>query len=94
MPLEQTELDRFHQFATERIASVRIGECAADREGVDSIYELLAEWELESLTDNQLQRNAQAIQKSIDDMEAGDLGRPARQLIAELRNKMPHQTSG
>ncbi len=79
MAVNQDELDRFHRFATERIGD----------EGADSIYELLSEWETESLTDDQLQRNAQAIQKAIDDMDAGDSGRPARELIAEFRNKAP-----
>ena len=77
MALNQQELDRFHKFATERI-----------RGGDDkSIYDLLAEWELQQPSSQQIKRNAQAIQESIDDMQAGDLGKPARELIAELRQR-------
>ena len=37
--------------------------------------------------DEQLQRNAVAIQKSINAMEAGDTGLPARGILASLRNE-------
>ena len=76
MTINEDDLTRFYQFATGKIS-----------EGVDSIYDLVDAWEAESLTDEQLQHNAQEIQKAVDDMDSGDTGKPAREIIDGLRNR-------
>ena len=77
MSVSQDQLDHFHQFATDRI----------NRGDVASIEDLIADWSLTELPDEHLQRNAAAIQKAVDDMNAGDRGRPAREVLGEIRAK-------
>jgi hypothetical protein len=77
MSVDQDQLDSFHQFATQRIRS---GEAA-------SMDELVDAWSGAELSKEQLDRNATAIQEAIDDMEAGDTGRPASEVIGDIRAK-------
>ena len=79
MSISQDDLNRFHEFATQRLGDSK----------AEDLYELVDQWETSQLTGDQLRRNANAIQKAADDMEAGDTGRSARELLSELRNKTP-----
>jgi hypothetical protein len=49
--------------------------------------ELLALWRAEHPTPEQLQESVAALREAIADMEAGDAGRPASEVIGELLQK-------
>jgi hypothetical protein len=77
MSVNQDQLDHFHQFATDRI----------NRGEAVSLEDLVADWSGAELSEEDLTRNAATIQKAVDDMDAGDTGRPAREVLGELRTK-------
>lgn len=77
MAVTQAELQAFSEFALQRLSN----------NSVDTLYELVDEWETQQLSGDELTRNAVAIQASIDGMDAGDKGRPARSVIAEMRTR-------
>ena len=77
MSITQDDLNRFHEFATQHLSATE----------ADDLHDLVDQWESSQMNDDELRRNADAIQKAVDDMKAGDKGRPARELLAELRSK-------
>jgi hypothetical protein len=73
----------FHQFLG---AQLQLGG------GEKSPEELLALWRAEHPTPEELRESVTAVQEAIADMESGDAGRPAREVIEDLRKKynLPH----
>ena len=64
-----TELERFHRFVGEKLNNGGAGL---------SVERLLALW-------RERQENVRAIQEALDDMEAGDTGRPLDEVMSEIR---------
>ena len=74
----QEQIDSFYRFATEQLA--RDG----SQKSVDELYD---QWRFENLTPEDMAENVAAIQASIDDMNNGETGRDAGEVIRELRDE-------
>jgi hypothetical protein len=77
MAITKEDLNAFHQFAEDRLAS----------RGAESLQELVDMWELEHPTTELHCQNVAAVQAAIRDMENGDRGRPATEVVEELRTE-------
>jgi hypothetical protein len=73
MTITKAELHEFHQFAGDRL----------DRNGVQSLHELVSEWEAA----REHQRSVAAIRESVAQYEAG-LSLPVEEAFAEVRRKL------
>ena len=73
---QTTELHEFHRFL-----STKLSNGGADL----SPEEVLDEWRQDHPDPEIDEDDVAAIQEAIDDMEAGDRGRPADEVIADLR---------
>jgi hypothetical protein len=73
---QTTELHEFHRFLTTKLSNG--GADLSPEEAVDEWRELHPEPEID-------EKEVAAIQEAIDDMVAGDRGRPADEVIADLR---------
>ncbi len=73
------ELERFHQFVEDKLASL-----SADL----SPEEVLSEWRTTHPSPDDLSESVVAVKQALADMRAGDRGRPAEQVIAELRQRL------
>jgi hypothetical protein len=76
---EVDELTAFQAFLTERLQTS--GPKPSPEEAVDEWRELHPDPEMD-------EEEVAAIQEAIDDMNAGDKGRPADEVMAELRSKL------
>jgi len=83
MPVTKGDLDAFQRFAEARLAT----------EGVESLPELFDIWESEHPSPELHDQNAAAIRAAIRDMQAGDLGRSATDILNELRREFAHPSS-
>jgi uncharacterized protein with von Willebrand factor type A (vWA) domain len=72
----QEQIDSFHRFATEQLAN------GGREKTVDELYD---QWRFENQTAEEFEENVAAIQGAIDDMNNGDSGRDADEVIAEIR---------
>ena len=72
------QIDSFYRFATEQL------ENGGKDKTVDELYD---QWRFENLTPEDMAENVAAIQASIDDMNNGERGRDAGDVIQELRQK-------
>jgi len=75
MAITKQDLDAFHQFAEAKIA---------DR-STESLHELVEIWETEQSAPELHAVNIAAVRAAMRDMENGDKGRPAADVIQELR---------
>ena len=78
MAITKQDLDAFHQFAEATIADRR----------TESLHELVEIWESEQTTPELHRENVAAVRAAIRDMENGDKGRPAADVIQELRTEI------
>lgn len=78
MAVTEKELRAFHQFCQKKLHD----------EGADNLHELVDSWEVEHATPEEHAKNVTAVQAAIDDMRNGDCGRPAGELIKELRSEL------
>jgi hypothetical protein len=78
MSITNDDLKAFHQFAEARIAN----------RSAESLHELVEIWETERSTPELQAENVAAIRAALRDMEDGDTGRPAREVIQELRTEL------
>lgn len=74
----QEQIDSFHRFATEQLQN------GGKDKSVDELYD---QWRFENQSPEEFEENVAAIQGAIDDMNAGDTGRDAEEVIAEVRSK-------
>jgi len=72
----RTELERFHQFATEQL------DLSDFEPSLDELYQM---WRTSHLAADELAESVQAVQSALADMAAGDSGIPADDHLAELR---------
>ena len=79
MATTQDELESFYRFASEQLAN------GGTEKTIDELYD---QWRLENLTPEDVAENVAAIQASIDDMNNGETGRNAREVIKELRSEL------
>ena len=88
MAITTDDLSAFHNFAQARIAS---GDA-------QSLHELVDIWEIEHPAPELHAQNVAAVQAAIRDMQNGDTGRPAGQVLEELRASSAaaaiHEVSG
>ena len=73
------ELERFHQFV-----EGKLGSSSADLSPED----VLSEWRAKHPLPDDLSESVGAVKQALADMRAGDRGRPAEQVIAELRQRL------
>jgi hypothetical protein len=78
MAITKDDLDSFHTFAEATIASGR----------AESLHDLVEIWEMSRVTPERRAQDVAAVQAAIRDMQNGDQGRPARQVIEELRAEL------
>ena len=78
MAITKDDLDAFHQFAEATLAS----------RDAESLHELVDIWEIEHASPELHAQNVAAVQAAIRDMQNGDTGRPARNVIEELRSEL------
>jgi hypothetical protein len=79
MAAESThDLEAFHHFLGEQLTN-----------GGSSLTpeECLELWRAQHPTSEQLRANVQAVQEALADMEAGDVGQPLAQFLAEFRQR-------
>jgi hypothetical protein len=81
MAITKQDLDAFHKFAEATIA---------DR-STESLHELVEIWESEQATPELHAENVAAVRAAIRDMKNGDKGRPAADVIQELRSELADQ---
>jgi hypothetical protein len=79
--ITKDDLESFHTFAEAKLASV----------GVESLHELVDIWERARAIPELRAQDVAAVQAAIRDMQNGDLGRPAGQVIEELRAELAAQ---
>jgi hypothetical protein len=75
----QEELESFYRFAIEQLAN------GGTEKTIDELYD---QWRYENLTLDDMAENVAAIQASIDDMNNGERGRDAREVVKELRSEL------
>ena len=73
------ELESFHQFV-----KGKLGPSSAD----PSPEDVLSEWRAAHPLPDDWSESAAAVQQALTDMRAGDRGRPAEQVIAEIRQRL------
>jgi hypothetical protein len=73
-----SELERLHEFILEKLA---------DGASQLSPEDALDQWRAENPSFEELAESAEAVKRALADMEAGDAGRPANEVIADLRRK-------
>ena len=73
------ELRSFHAFLTEKIE--------ANGSEPLSPEEALELWRIENPTPEEREATVNAVRESLEDMRAGDPGRPGREVLAEIRRK-------
>jgi len=78
------EIESFHQFALQQLN----GDCAEL-----SVADLAGLWQTRNLPESELTESVAAIKASLQDLHNGDLGRPAEEVIAELRARYPTSES-
>lgn len=78
MAVTKNDLDAFHQFAEAKLAT----------DGAESLQELFDVWEAEHPAPDTHARNVAAVRAAIQDMDAGDLGRPADRVLDEVRAEL------
>lgn len=78
MPFTKDDLDAFRQFAESQLA----------KRGAESLRQLVDAWEVEYPPAQTHAANVAAIRASIRDMERGERGRPADEVIAEVRREL------
>jgi hypothetical protein len=83
MSITKEDLNAFHQFAEDRLAS----------RGAESLQELVDMWELEHPTTELHCQNVAAVKAAIRDMENGEQGRSATKVVEELRTELVSQHS-
>jgi hypothetical protein len=83
MAISSDELNAFHRFA---IAQVAIS-------GAESLHELVTLWESTHQDASARAQNVAAVQAAIRDMQNGDRGRPAVELLEELRADLASRPS-
>ena len=71
------DLHAFKSFVDQQLAN----------EPVPTVHEVIARWNCETQSDEGGAATAQALKESLADIEAGDNGLPAREVIAELMKK-------
>ena len=72
------QIDSFHRFAMQQVEDGQ-----ADW-SLDALYD---QWRMENPSPAETEENIAAIQAAIDDMNRGDRGRAANEVIAEVRSK-------
>ena len=75
----RAQLDSFYEFATKQLENGGKGKT------VDELYD---QWRFENLTVEDMAENVAAIQASIDDMNSGERGREAGDVVRELRKEL------
>jgi len=78
------QIDSFYRFATEQLSN------GISEKSVDELYD---QWRFETSTPEDMAENVAAIQASIDDMNDGETGRDAGEVIRELREDLNLPTS-
>ena len=73
------ELESFHQFVKGKLGSSPTDPSPED---------VLSEWRAAHPLPDDFSESAVAVQQALADMRAGDRGRPAEQVIAELRQRL------
>jgi len=73
------QINSFYRFATEQL------ENGGSEKSVDELYD---QWRYENPTPEEVAENVEAIQTSIDDMNTGETGRDAGEVIQELREEL------
>ncbi len=74
------ELERFHQFVEGKLASCLSTDLSPE--------EVLSEWRTTHPLSDDLSESVVAVKQALADMRAGDRGRPAEQVIAEIRQRL------
>ncbi len=77
------DLSAFHSFVQEKLGSDEAGELSPE--------DVLAEWRELHPTPGELTDSVAAVRHALADMQAGDRGRPAEDVVADLRRRL---TSG
>lgn len=77
------DLDSFYEFAKARLASGSVDL---------SVSQLVDLWQIDNPTPQEEAENIAAIQAALDDMAAGDRGRPVAEVIAELRREFTNRS--
>jgi hypothetical protein len=75
----QNELAEFHRFLSEKITN---GGCSLSPE------EVLDEWRADHPSSEEFAASVVAVRQALADMDRGDLGRPADEVIAEIRRRI------
>jgi len=75
---DTSELARFHQFILEKLAN------GASRLSPE---DALDQWRSENPSIEDLAESVEAVKKALTDMQGGDTGRPADEVIANLRRR-------
>lgn len=79
MTMTAEQIDSFHRFATARL----------NDGGTDlSMDELYDEWRAQHPSPDELHENVLAVKAAIRDMENGDTGQDADEVIAEIRDEL------
>ena len=76
---ETNEVVEFHQFLSEQIQSGA---------KLKSLEKALVAWRRQRPVPPELAEDVAALREAIDAMDAGDRGRPAEEVIAEMRQKL------
>lgn len=77
MPLLQKDVDRFHKFATERIAE----------SDVHSLQDLLDQWSAQSISEQELNVSLESLNRGLEDAAALRV-RPADEVLSEMRQEL------
>jgi hypothetical protein len=78
MAITCDDLNEFHRFAEARLTS----------DGAENLHQLVDLWEIEHPAPGAHAENVAAVQAAIRDMENGDTGRPALEIVKELRAEL------
>lgn len=78
MAITSDDLNSFHHFAAARLAT----------SGAESLSELVDVWETEHPVPELRAQNVAAVRAAIRDMENGDTGRPAGEILDEMRAEL------
>ncbi len=76
MSVTTAQLDHFHAFALERVGNG----------GVNSLEELVAMWQAEAASSEELRESLQALNEGLEDAEAGRF-RPASEVFQDLAKR-------
>lgn len=75
----QEQIDNFYRFATEQLKN------GGREKTVDELYD---QWRFKNQSPEEFEENVAAIQGAIDDMNSGDTGRDADEVIADVRTRL------